>query len=45
MVDAKSIAMSMIKKGDRKNCIALDEFTLSSVVSDRGGKHAFVWYY
>ena len=44
-MDAKSIAMSMIKKGDRKNCIALSEFTTSGVASGRGGEHAFVWYY
>ena len=44
MVDTKSVAISITKKGDRKNCIALDEFTFSRVASARGGKHAFVWY-
>ena len=43
-MDTKSVAISITKKGDRKNCIALDEFTFSRVASARGGKHAFVWY-
>ena len=43
-MDAKSVAMSMIKKGDRNNCIALAEFTFSRVASVRGGGNAFVWY-
>ena len=44
MVDAKSVAISTIKKGDRKNCIALAEFTTSRVASARGSEHAFVRY-
>ena len=39
------MAMSMIKKGGKKNCIALAEFTTSRVASDRGFGRAFVWYY
>ena len=34
----------MIKKGEINNCIALDDFNLSRVASDRGYNHAFVWY-
>ena len=41
----KSVAMSMIKKGGKKNCTALAEFTTSRVASDRGFGRAFVWYY
>ena len=41
MVDTKSVAIVMINKGDRSNCIALAEFTLSMVDSTRGVKHAF----
>ena len=41
---AKSVAISIIKKGHRKNFIALAEFTFSRVDSDRGGKHDIVWY-
>ena len=44
LADDKSVAMSMMKKGDRNNCIALAEFTKSRVDSVRVGKHAFVWY-
>ena len=35
----------MIKKGGKKNCTALAEFTTSRVASDRGASRAFVWYY
>ena len=44
-MDAKSISTSIIKKGDRKNCIALYDFSLSRFASARGGYHAFVRYY
>ena len=44
-VDAKSVSMSIIDKGNRKNCISLAEFNLSRFSSDGGGEHAFVQYY
>ena len=43
-VDSKSVAMYVINKGYRKNCIALDGFTTSRVTSDRSNKHAYFWY-
>ena len=45
MVDDKSVAMPMIKNGDRKNCTAVAEFTLSRVSSIRSGNNVFVRYY
>ena len=44
MVDDKSVAISMINKGNRNICITLSEFTLYRIASDRGDKHAFVQY-
>ena len=44
MVDDKSVAMPMIKNGDRKNCTAVAEFTLSRVSSIRSGNNVFVRY-
>ena len=44
VMDDKSVSLSMIKKGDRNNCLALAEFTTSRVASARGGNHAFISY-
>ena len=44
VVEYKSVLMSMIKKGNRKNCIVLAEFTLSRVAFARGEEHAFDCY-
>ena len=43
-MDAKSVAMSIMKKGDKKNDLTLYEFTLSRIASSRGGEHSFVRY-
>ena len=43
-MDSKLVAMSMIKKGNRNNCINLAEFSLYRVASDRGGKHSIFGY-
>ena len=43
-MDAESVAMYIIKKSDRNNCIVLAEFNTSRVAGTRAGKKAYVWY-
>ena len=39
------MAVFIIKKDGKKNCIALAEFTTSRVAFARGVGRAFIWYY
>ena len=41
----KSVAMSIIKKGEKNNYITLYEFTTSRLAYARGVGRGFVWYY